>query len=501
MATKGNKKANPFDVLFGSAMNGIVQSFGTISGWCGGGKEWKPGDKLKILFVAYSGARNTGAEVRVGECIRQMNQILGAEQIEINLMTLDREETAEYYKGYRFNPIEFNTVFFRDVFVHVKNNHLVVLVEGSCWKENFSSALLYYFIYAAGLAAKMGKPCFSYAVDAGSMNPFNNKMSLRLSRRMTRIITRSADATVKLREIGLPVHSTRVDTAWTQEAESPEYARQVLREKGWDGEKRLVGLAMQNYFWWPVVPDLAKFMKQKLTRNKELAEYNYKQIYYYDYDKEDRKKYDRWVQMLTEIMDGLTKEYDVCPVIIGMEALDKKSCDDVARRMKNQPIVLACQDYVGHQMAALLRELHLLMTTRYHAMVLSMPGKVPFIGLSRDERIRGVMREIGLYDDYYLDYQMENLEEKIKDRIRRILGDDAEHARAKTVIDENLPYYYAQMGMLGLDIRELVREQFPAFDMVDVDESDVMKLIPGCPDSLIGRCRAKFIELKQAEEK
>jgi polysaccharide pyruvyl transferase WcaK-like protein len=496
---KNNQSLNPFDVMYGSVAYGIVQTLGTVAGVMGGGAKWKPGEKLKILFVAYSGARNTGAEVRVGECIRQVNKILGEDRVEINMLTLDKKETDEYYKGYKFNSVEFSSVFFGDVFKSVRKNHLVALVEGSCWKENFSSALLLYFIYAAGLAHKMGKPSFSYAVDAGNMNDFNNELSRRLSGKMTRIITRSADSTKKLQEIGLPVHSTRVDTAWTQEAENPEYARKVLTDKGWDGKKPLVGLAMQNYFWWPIVPDVAKFIKQKLTGDKELAEYNYKLIYYYDYDDEDEKTYDRWAQMLTGTMDWLTEKYNVQPVLIGMEALDKKSCLDVQSRMKNKSIVLLCQDYVGTQMAALLRQLNLLITTRYHAMVLSMPGRIPFIGLSRDERILGVMHELGLHNDYYLDYKMENLESNLRDRVDRIMGSAAEQERLKKVIDDILPYYYSQMGLLGHDIRELVRQSFPKFEMLDIDENDAMNMIPYCPPEIVERTRAKYIELKKAE--
>jgi len=499
MAKKAKKEVNPFDFLYGSFAYGLVQVLGPLGKVMGGGKPWKPGEKLQILFVAYSGARNTGAEVRVGECIRQVNKILGADNIDVNVLTLDKEETEEYYKGYQFNAVEFSSVFFGDVFKNVQKNHLIVLVEGSCWKENFASALLLYFLYAAGLAAKMGKPCFSYAVDAGDMNDFNNWLSKQLSKDMTKLITRTKDAAEKLAEIGLPGAVTRVDTAWTQNAESSEFARKVLMDKGWDGKKRLVGLAMQNYFWWPIVPDLAKYIKKITTGDKDLEKYNYKLIYFYDYSDADKKVYDEWAAMLTRVMDGLAEKYDVQPVIIGMEALDRESCLDVQSRMKNKAIVTVCQDYVGDQMAAILRELHMLMTTRYHAMVLSMPGKVPFIGLSRDERIRGVMREIGLFDEYYLDYKTDNLEQKLNERADRILGSDAEHARIKQVIDDNLPYYFAQMGMLGLDIIDLVRQEFPRFPLPDIDKNDVMNLIPHCPDFLVERTKAKYIELKNAE--
>jgi hypothetical protein len=128
-----------------------------------------------------------------------------------------------------------------------------------------------------------------------------------------------------------------------------------------------------------------------------------------------------------------------------------------------------------------------------------MPGMVPFVGLSRDERIRGVMRETGLFDGYYLDYKTEGLEAKIVERADRLMSDDAEHARVRQVINDNLPYYFAQMGMLGLDIRDLVHKEFPEFRLPGIDENDVISLIPHCPDFLVERAKAKYLELKRRE--
>ncbi len=36
---------------------------------------WTPGEKLKLLLMAYNGARNTGEDVRVEEMVRQFRRI------------------------------------------------------------------------------------------------------------------------------------------------------------------------------------------------------------------------------------------------------------------------------------------------------------------------------------------------------------------------------------------------------------------------------------------
>lgn len=496
------KSVNLFDSLYSAISVGLTYTLGggaraINSLGTNVNKKWKQGEKLKMLFIAYSGARNTGAESRVAECIRQVNQVLGEDVVDINMTTLNLKEAEEYFKGYKVNLHQINYVFFGSIFKLVLDNHIISLVEGSCWKENFSSALLLYFLYAAGLAEMLGKPSFSYAVDAGEMNRINNFVSWLLSKK-TKLITRSADSNKVLENIHMPGAINRVDTAWSMPSESPKWARQKLMELGWDGNKPLFGLAFQNYFWWPVIPDLAKFVKSRVTGK---AEYQYKSVYFYDYDEKDRQEFESFKKTCAEVMDWTADKYGVQPVIVAMEALDESACKDLIGQMKNKAILISCNEYVGTEIAAILRLLNMLITTRYHAMVLSMPGCVPFVGLSRDERIRGVMKETGLYNDYYVDYRTKELAIVLKDKIKSILADAKRASRVSEIIKQSLPYYYAQMGMLGLDIRDFVREKFPGIAIKRLDENNVLKLVPFIPEEYREGAQKKFLELKKSENR
>jgi|GEM_PF-536808 len=498
----GPKKGiNPFDVIYGIIallfvhVGTFIVKVLDLAG-LNINKNWEPGQKMQVLFLAYSGARNTGAEVRVAECIDQVNMVLGEDRAQINMTTLNLADTKEYFKGHNANFIQMNAVFFWDVFKFVLNNHVVVLVEGSCWKENFSAALLLYFLYGGGLSAKLGKCCFSYGVDAGDMNWFNNMMSWHFSHRMDALITRSSDSSKVLDKILLPDSWTRVDTAWTQRANTLDWARGVLRERGWDGKKPLVGLCMQNFFWWPIVPDFVRWVKTWFGASKE---WQYKLLYFYDYDEEDMRQYENWKKMLAAHMDWAAEKYGVQPVLIAMEALDERSCKEAAAQMKNKAIIISCNEFVGIEIAALLRSLTILLTTRYHGMLLSMPGCVPFIGLSRDERIRGVMKETGLYDDYYLDYKDPEFAQKLKDKTARMMESEAERKRVSGVVRKNLPYYFAQMALLGLDIRKIIKKYYPRFEPVALNEDDPTKMIPFTPPELKDDIQKKFLELKREE--
>jgi len=455
-------------------------------------KKWKPGQKLQVLLMAYSGARNTGAEVRVAELIDQLNQVLGEENVDVNMMTLNLEDAGEYFKSNRVNLKHMNYVFFWDVFKNITQNHVIVLVEGSCWKENFAAALLYYFLYSMGLAAVLKKPSFSYGVDAGPMNKLNSFLSWALCKDMDMIITRSAEASDWMQKISLCVSKLRVDTAWTLRTKPLDWGALEMKKLGWDGKKPLLGLAMQNFFWWPIIPDFVRWVKG-------VKEYNYRMLYYYDYDEEDKKKYETWKHTMAEMLDWAADKFGVQPVLIAMEALDHESCLEVKGLMKNSPVIVSCREYVGVEIGSMLRNLQTLVTTRYHAMVLSMPGCVPFIGLSRDERIRGVMKETGLFEDYYIDYKNPEMIKTLQEKITKLLSNPDEQKRVRKVIFDTLPYYFAQEALLGLDVRNLIKRRFPQLAIKKLNEDNPLELEPYLPEDLKQATMAKFKEFKQKE--
>lgn len=60
-------------------------------------EEWHKGEKLKLLLVGYNGARNTGADARVVALVRQLEEALGTDNVELTVMTLERDNTQGYF--------------------------------------------------------------------------------------------------------------------------------------------------------------------------------------------------------------------------------------------------------------------------------------------------------------------------------------------------------------------------------------------------------------------
>ena len=86
------------DFLLEAWVAGLIEL--TRAHWMlGGGRAWKPGEKLKLLFAGYNGTRNTGSDVRVEEMLRQVRHVLGPENVDLSVMTQNFAFTRGYFAG------------------------------------------------------------------------------------------------------------------------------------------------------------------------------------------------------------------------------------------------------------------------------------------------------------------------------------------------------------------------------------------------------------------
>ncbi|MGH2578366.1 MAG: hypothetical protein ACRDG9_11565, partial [Actinomycetota bacterium] len=144
------------------------------------------------------------------------------------------------------------SIFFGIIRKLVHQADVVVLVEGSAYMDTWTSALLWYFLWATHCADVMGKPCLAYAVDAGGLSPWNRSLVRKVASSTDLIVTRSAAAADRLRSWGViaPLTST-ADNALTF-APSPADAGWLKRD--WqDAVDAPVGLAPVDFFRFPVV--------------------------------------------------------------------------------------------------------------------------------------------------------------------------------------------------------------------------------------------------------
>jgi polysaccharide pyruvyl transferase WcaK-like protein len=170
----------------------------------------------------------------------------------------------------------------------------------------------------------------------------------------------------------------------------------------------------------------------------------------------------RYIDGYASALDYFAEKYGAQVVVIGMEALDYDSCHLVKTRMKTPTEVFSSKFYDGYQLAGILRALSVLVTSRYHARVISMPGGVPSIAVSMDERLHNLLSESGHVDDYYMSTDDIDLGEKLKVAMDKIWENKE---KVSDEILRTIPGYLKMMSEMGQFFRKYVQEKFPGIDL------------------------------------
>ena len=81
--------------------------------------------------------------------------------------------------------------------------------------------------------------------------------------------------------------------------------------------------------------------------------------------------------------------------------------------------VFSSREYDASEMTVLLRSLDLLITSRYHAGVLSLAAQVPQMAVGHDLRLKSLYRELGM-EEYFFPPDQPGLGEALRSRVAGI---------------------------------------------------------------------------------
>jgi polysaccharide pyruvyl transferase WcaK-like protein len=423
------------------------------AGWMlGAGKPWQPGEKLKLLFAGYNGTRNMGSDVRVEEMLRQIRHILGGERVEFTAMTFDFERSRGYFADTR--QVRLPDIFPPFLANEVPRHHGVVACEGSMFKSKFANALTTMMIGSLGIAAAQNKLSVGYGGEAGHMDPLLAKMCARYCRNSL-IITRNEESRTLLSELGVPTE-LGTDTAWTFEPRPPEYGQNVLRQVGWDGRAPVLVVCPINPFEWPVRASVAKAALHSLTGAYKKT--HYRGPYFHNSGPAAERAYEFYLTAICNALDAFRKQRNVFVILVATERLDARPAGRISERLGGIP-VLTSDHYNMYELVGILRACHMMVSSRYHGIVTSMPGLVPSAGITMDERIRNLMRERG-HQELLMNVDDPDLEPKLLAALN-ILASEGERISdgiARTVV-RNLK----AMARMGVFFEEEVQRRYPQF--------------------------------------
>ncbi len=418
----------------------------------GRGKPWQPGEKLRLLFAGYNGARNMGSDVRVEEMLRQIRHILGAEKVALSVMTQNFELTDGYF-------LESTQVRLPDIFPpflaeEVPKHHGVVACEGSMFKSKFANALTTMMIGSLGIASAQNKLSVGYGAEAGHMDPMIRKMCARFCQ-SSLVITRNEESRNVLRELGVPTE-LGTDTAWTFDPAPPEIGQKILRDAGWDGSTPVLVVCPINPFEWPVKASVAKFALHGIAG--AYKDSHYRSVYFHNSGPEADRALEHYLTSIANAVDAFRKQHNVFVIMAATERLDARPGRRISEKLGGVPVI-SSDDYNMYEMVSVLRACHMMVSSRYHGIVTSMPGLVPSAGITMDERIRNLMKDRG-HQDLLMNVDDPDLEQRLVAALEKLSreGESISTGIAKTVVRT-----LKVMAQMGVFFEEEVQRRYPDF--------------------------------------
>ena len=390
----------------------------------------------KVLLFGYNGANNTGAEAKLLATIEDMHAILP--DAILTVPSLDVKRLRRYlHETPQLRIVKIPTTYKRTVRRLVRENDLTVLVEGSCYIETFTTALLDAYLWATTCAAEFGKPCVAYAVDSGQVSQASQEKVRAEASKTDLIIMRTYAGAERMKKWGVtaPIE-VAADTAFLFKT-GPEDADLLTKELG----AGAVGIAAVDFFLFPVVP--------RLWGRRSRC---YKWPYYFAWSPERRKAAARLAQDFAELADWVIEEHDRPVALLCMESLDDDMAEDIRSRMRNpdRTRIFSASRCNASQMASLIRGLDLLVTSRYHAGALSLEGHVPQIAIAHDVRLMDLYGEIGM-SELLFEHDEPNLFPRVKEKAEQLLDDSGE-------VRERLAHAHEGQVRRARRARELISE-------------------------------------------
>jgi len=390
---------------------------------------------LNVLLLGYNGANNTGSEARLLAIIEDVRRVFGP-QVIVTVPTLNAVNLRRYLKvdeRTRIAPVP--TIFWFKLRSLVKHSDLALLVEGSCYMDTWAAALLWAFLAGSKYAHEYGTPIMAYAVDSGQLKERRIETVRREASKVDLLVTRTQLSADRLRGWGVtaPMEVTD-DTAFVFNAGND----QDILHRLWPEAKEVAGMAVVDFNIWPVV--IRPFGRKRNC---------YRWPYYFSRTPGRRRGGELLAKRLAAEADRLIEKHHKHVALIAMEAVDEELALAVRSKMKHADMarVFSSNEYDAARMTQILRSLDFLITSRYHAAVLSMAGGVPQAALGHDLRLHDLYQESGMKEEFFIHWQDKDAWTRlsqITDRLvsehdtlrERILAINATHAeKAKRNIE------------------------------------------------------------------
>jgi polysaccharide pyruvyl transferase WcaK-like protein len=185
---------------------------------------------------------------------------------------------------------------------------------------------------------------------------------------------------------------------------------------------------------------------------------HYRSVYFHNAGPEADRALQHYLTSIAKAVDAFRKRRKVFVVLVATERLDARPARRIAEKLGGVP-VFSSDNHNMYELVSILRSCHMIVSSRYHGIVTSMPGLVPSAGITMDERIRNLMQERG-HEDLLMNVDDPDLEQKLLlalDKLERE-GESVAQGIGRTVV-RNLKI----MARMGVYFEEEVQRRYPDF--------------------------------------
>jgi polysaccharide pyruvyl transferase WcaK-like protein len=185
---------------------------------------------------------------------------------------------------------------------------------------------------------------------------------------------------------------------------------------------------------------------------------HYRTIYFHKSGSDVDAAYKKYLGALAQGINAFRSKHRVFLILVAMERLDTRACDELAPQVGGAP-VFSSDNFDMYQIVSILRCSSLMASSRYHAMVTSMPALVPSAGVTMDERIRNLLRERG-HEHLLVTVEDADLGERLADVLERLA---AEADAVRDGIGRSVVRNLKTMARMGMYLERAVHQQYPEF--------------------------------------
>ena len=118
---------------------------------------------------------------------------------------------------------------------------------------------------------------------------------------------------------------------------------------------------------------------------------HYKSVYFHNSAAEVDRKFDAYCAAIANAVNAFRKERRVFPILVGHGDARPPACEELESRLDDRAPLFVSDEHDMYDLVSVLRNCTLLVSSRFHAIVTSMPGLVSSVGITMDERIRNLM--------------------------------------------------------------------------------------------------------------